>query len=436
VRFFPLTEIQVSPNRQRREFDPDALADLAENIALTGLQHAVVVRDTDSGPVLVSGERRLRAIQSLYEFGVTFRYDGKKLALDQVPTVTLGELSAEEAFEAELSENILRVDLTWQERDAAIAQLHEFRGIQARARGEVQTFKATATEVAASTGTPLPQSPAAGIAVVSRSVVVAKHLDDPEVRAAKSSTEALKIIEKKAKERHNVRLAQEIGPRTTRERYMLIQGEALATMAGLASGGFDVVCTDPPYGINAQDFGSQSFLGHKYDDSPEAWLRLMATCTREWWRLTKPEAHIYVFCDMRNFFALGQLMVSAGFDVWPTPLIWYKSNGMLPRPDHGPRRCYEAVLYALKGNKRVNGIYQDVLQVPAVQTKEYAPQKPTGVYVDLLRRSVKPGDQVLDCFAGSGTIFEAAQQLYLFATGIEIDPAAYGIAYRRLEALR
>jgi hypothetical protein len=37
---------------------------------------------------------------------------------------------------------------------------------------------------------------------------------------------------------------------------------------------------------------------------------------------------------------------------------------------------------------------------------------------------------------GSGGVFPAAQELRCRATGIEIDPSAYGLALKRLEQLR
>jgi DNA modification methylase len=57
------------------------------------------------------------------------------------------------------------------------------------------------------------------------------------------------------------------------------------------------------------------------------------------------------------------------------------------------------------------------------------------LYEDLLKRSARPGDSVLDPFAGSGTIFPAAHSLKIKATGIELDPSAYGIAVKRLGEL-
>jgi DNA modification methylase len=55
--------------------------------------------------------------------------------------------------------------------------------------------------------------------------------------------------------------------------------------------------------------------------------------------------------------------------------------------------------------------------------------------MDLLKRSVRPGDTVLDCFAGSGTILEAAHRMKVTATALEMNPEYYGMCLTRAEGL-
>ena len=61
--------IQIPLDRQRQEFDPMELLTLADSIESKGLMHPVVLRE---GDVLVAGERRLRAIQTLHQEGKSF----------------------------------------------------------------------------------------------------------------------------------------------------------------------------------------------------------------------------------------------------------------------------------------------------------------------------------------------------------------------------
>jgi DNA modification methylase len=434
-----LAGIIVREDRYRREFDEGALSELGEDIVEHGLYHAVVIRETPNGPELVAGERRYKAIASLYEFGVQFKYDNRPVPLDLVPTVTLGTIEELESRAIQALENIAREDFTWQERELAIADLHKLRESQALQAGSSQTLAATAAEIASRA--PREASALAtpadylGSAQVRRALTIAEHLSDPLVAAAKTPTEALKVIERKQTTAHNEKLAALVGAKPLTARHTIRQGKAEQILAEFEAASFDVILTDPPYGIGAQSFGEQADIEHNYDDTPETWRALMQALAPQWFRLAKPQAHAYVFCDLRRFNELSGFMQLAGFETWPLPLLWIKNGGMLPRPEHGPRRTYEAILYAIKGGRKVTGVYSDTLIFPMETNKVHAAQKPVALYCSLLARSVKPGDKVLDSCCGSGTIFPAANRMHVYATGIELSAAAYGTAYARMEEL-
>jgi DNA modification methylase len=92
-------------------------------------------------------------------------------------------------------------------------------------------------------------------------------------------------------------------------------------------------------------------------------------------------------------------------------------------------------LYAIKGHKKTTAIYPDVITTTADIGLQHGAQKPVALYENLLTRSCLPGDKVLDCFAGSGTIFPAAHNLKLTAVGIEMSTEYYGICLNRLKEL-
>lgn len=428
MRLTALNEVGIAANRQRREFDEEELSTLAEDIALNGLLHPIVVRETIEGLVLVSGERRIRALSSLHEYAIPIKFDNKTLPLDRIPTVTLGELTPLEAREAEWSENFHRANLTWQEAAIAQAELHDLRTQQAAVNGQIQTLTQTVTEL-------IGYKPEGGkeAAQLRETITITKHLADPEVAQAASPKEALKVIEKKLTKEHNEKLATAMGQIAISSRHKLIQGEALATMATLEEARFDVILSDPPYGINSQSFGTQAENPHEYDDSPQAWATLMEGFSLEAFRLSKPQAHAYIFCDPDRFTALKELFAAANWAVWRTPLVWTKSTGMLPRPEHGPRRQYEFILFANKGERRTTAIYSDVLQYTSEHSTLHPAQKPVELFANLLARSVRPGDSVLDPFAGSGTIFPAANRHSCKAVAIEMNPGYCGAALKRME---
>lgn len=57
----PCGEIVTGPDQPRRDFDYQKLLELAQSISETGLLHPLLVTFREGKPVLISGERRLRA---------------------------------------------------------------------------------------------------------------------------------------------------------------------------------------------------------------------------------------------------------------------------------------------------------------------------------------------------------------------------------------
>jgi len=87
------------------------------------------------------------------------------------------------------------------------------------------------------------------------------------------------------------------------------------------------------------------------------------------------------------------------------------------------------------GDRPVLQLKPDVLTWPSDENLNHQAQKPVNLYIDLLSRSVRPGDSVLDCFGGTGTVILAAHTLKCRATYVEMDQAAYGTAINRLKGL-
>lgn len=461
-----LASIGIPPNRQRREFDPNKLEELKASIELsparnTQLLHPPVLRREGEQLILVAGETRLKAISDIFALGGSFLHSGKVFTAEDglVPYTDLGELSPLEAKEAELDENIRRKDLTWQEHAAAVKELHELRSAQKQevryqatqlddpAKGAVILAQTLPQSIADTAREVLGRSDGAYQDTIRKELIVAKHLDNPAVAAAKTVQEAFKILKKEETRAEAAQLAVAMGKTAVEDTYQILNMDCLTYMADLVNHGqFDVILTDAPYGMGADEFGNAggklSGTDHQYDDSYESWLTLMrgAEPTRGWcelaYRVAKPEAHAYVFCDIANFPILKDLMAAAGWDVFRTPLIAYKLNsGRVPRPEHGPRRQYETILYAIKGNKKVNHIYPDVIPCNGDDNMGHGAQKPVALFQNLLQRSVKPGDKVLDSFAGSGPLLEAAAACQCFSVLIEAVPAYYGMCLKRAERL-
>ena len=433
ILFLRSDELSVGKNRQRRIFNENALADLSKGIQEKGLFHPLVVRKDENGYTLVAGERRKRAIELSYVLGISISFSGQPVPPETFPCVLISDLDDVQMEEAELEENVLREDLTWQERAAAESRLHQLRSKQKESKGEYQTLRQTAAEL-------LGKEPEeVSTAKISRSLVLAEHLDDPDISGAKSPKDAMRILEKKAKRQHRENLAKAFdaakeGNPTGHEIHLSSMEDFIVTIPDAS---IDVILTDPPYGIDAQNFGDQVKLDHDYHDDEKKFWPMMQTFAEQSYRVAKAQAHLYMFCDVRFYFQLKVLFAAQGWDVWATPQFWFKANGIgiVPRPKHGPRRTYECIMYAIKGGKEINFVGGDVLAIPADMKREHGAQKPVELFEEILARSANPGDLVADFFVGSGPIYPAAEKHRCRAIGCENKAANYGIAVERIKAM-
>jgi site-specific DNA-methyltransferase (adenine-specific) len=420
-----INAIIIAPNRQRQEFNPESLAELSQSIQKLGLLHPIVCRNTPDGAMLVAGERRLRAMQMLIELDIPFNHGSQIFSEGLVPVTWVDMLSTEEAFEAELEENIMRVDLTWQERATAVQQLHSLRTKQKASIGEVQTLSATVNEIKRGDANNW------DMAVAREELIVASHMDDPEVAKASSVKEALKVVEKKKKKAHREELAKTFDLAKTPHTVKLGDSEKL--FETLEDESVDCLLTDPPYGMDAADFGSNFHTSHEYNDTWDYFTKLGYWLARQSFRVLKPNTHAYVFCNFSGFAYLQTQFESAGFKVWAQPMIWSKGNGNAPWITKGHKKTYECILFASKGAREMNIVKTDVLSYPPVTERDHAAEKPVALYVDLLSRSVNPGDTVLDPFAGSGTIFAAADECSCIGIGFERSQDYYNGILNRIK---
>lgn len=424
VASYAADQILVPPNRQRLSFDMAKIMELANSIQLLGLLQPIILTATGT---LVAGERRLRACKHLTAMGIQISCGGTQYLLGTVPAITLDYGDPLLNIEAELHENIKREDLTWQERAAAEAMLHELR----LAQNPKQTLTQTTAELSY-------DDPAR----LNNSITVSALLGDKEISTAASLKDAVKVLKKREEKARLTRLSESVNVKTLSSAHEL---HNLDWRAGcITPGSLDVILTDPPYGMGAHTFkdgGDASTVPHEYDDmGSEAWESMMREFADWSFSSTKPKAHLYVFCDVDKFHFLRGILANIGWRVHRTPLVYAKSHAAsrrVPWPTMGPRRSYELVLYAVKGDRNVNTIASDVFSSTSNEENlGHAAQKPVSVYVDLLKRSVAPGNLVCDPFCGTGTIFPAAQEVKCRAIGFEKDPAFHGIAIERLEKLK
>ena len=107
--FLPISQVESCAAQPRKQFDPDALADLADSIRQHGIIQPLTVRKLQSGYYqIIAGERRWRA--------------ARMAGLTQVPAVVI-EADDRKAMELAMIENLQREDLNPMEEAEGYQQL-------------------------------------------------------------------------------------------------------------------------------------------------------------------------------------------------------------------------------------------------------------------------------------------------------------------------
>lgn len=427
IHYIDITSITVG-ERHRKMFAARPLAELKRSILLpVGLLHPVVVREIGENHYeLVVGERRLRAISEIAADEHTFYFAGLEVGIGMIPAIIADpNLTDADIREAELDENIRREDLVWQERVAAIAELHELRKTQ----NPSQTYADTSREITPPIDSldpddlPHPETITRQSATrIANAELIAQHLDDEDVANAQSEREALRIVTQKIERQFALATIHTMpkSPHTLHhEDFRNVPWED-------DRGKFNTVITDPPYGIGVKSFGDAAKLRHEYTE--DDYMTLHRDLINILYTVCAEDAHVYLFCDIDHFHQIAEMFrnvdkFSMPWRVRRAPLIWSKGNsGHLSEGDvYGFRRSYEFILHARRGDKSHKELINDIIHVPPARNKYHAAEKPVELYTILMRMSTYPGEQVLDPFAGSGPIFPAATALSCLATGCEIS---------------
>ncbi len=467
IAILELSQIVVAEDRQRTTYDREKLLLLANNIRDDRLIHPPTIATLDSKR-LVCGGRRFKALSAIAAKGLTFVFNGETLPVGYAPFLVAGTEDVLALEEIELNENKIRDNLSWQDEERALARIKQIvQSRIAREQGIVEEVAIPHIEV--------PRAELAEAAGVGRNVVathefIAKHLDDPDVQKAKTKKDAVKIIEKKNRQEHLAKLAAETKVRTSDHK--IFQGDCVELIKQVPTGVVNCVVTDPPYGIDMHKDQSWDGTWHEYNDTEAYCFNLIESLIPEWDRVMTEQGHLYLFCDFAKFekiraifdayrvdaagkkdfivspdsllahnFGLKDLKsvtnTTPVFDVMYFPFIWNKGNvASYPRPDHWPRKSYECVLYAIKGGHKQHKLDLAVIDIPQVQNQEHPAGKPVALYEFLLLRSTKPGDVVLDCFAGQGNLLRASHKNKRKSINFELSDTYYPLlakAYRETE---
>ncbi|MEC9474521.1 MAG: ParB/RepB/Spo0J family partition protein [Candidatus Neomarinimicrobiota bacterium] len=105
-----LSKIKTNPYQPRKEFNKDALSDLASSIKQKGVISPITVCEEGNGYILIAGERRLRA--------------SKLIKLKEIPAYIMEVKNDSDMMQIALIENIQRENLNPMEESEAYALLN------------------------------------------------------------------------------------------------------------------------------------------------------------------------------------------------------------------------------------------------------------------------------------------------------------------------
>lgn len=240
-------------------------------------------------------------------------------------------------------------------------------------------------------------------------------------------------------------------------RHRLLCGDARDpnSFARLAAGLLvSAVIVDPPFNVKVSSIVGRGRAKHAEfafasgEMSPAEYRAFLATTLANGLAISQPGALHYVFIDWRHV----DTLIDVGrelFDAMLNLLVWDKvtpGQGSFYRSQHeliglfratgGPHR--NNVQLGQFGRNRSNVWSRPGMnsfgqgRMDALQS--HPTVKPVGLIADAILDCTAPGETVLDQFAGSGTIFLAAEKVGRVALGIEYEPGYVDVAIQRWQA--
>ena len=202
----------------------------------------------------------------------------------------------------------------------------------------------------------------------------------------------------------------------------VLEGDCTQVLRSLPSESVDLVVTDPPYFVRYRDSMGRTI---KNDDDPASVLGEFSDV----YRLLKPNTFCISFYGWNKVDAFFGAWRRAGFH--PVGhLVWHKgyasSTGFL-------RARHEQAYILAKGRpeKPVDPM-DDVRPWKYTGNVRHPTEKDVSILQPLIESFSKPGDLVLDPFAGSGSTLVAAAMAGRCYLGIELERQYCEVARDRL----
>jgi site-specific DNA-methyltransferase (adenine-specific) len=265
----------------------------------------------------------------------------------------------------------------------------------------------------------------------------------------------------------------------------LFVGDNLAILKALPASSFQLIYIDPPFNTGRvqertnrlarqSETGRLGFQGKRYeqivqsvlsyDDAFADYWSFLEPRLEEAWRLLNKTGTLYLHLDYREVhYAKVLLDALFGRECFLNEIIWAYDYGGKSK-SRWPAK-HDTILVYVKEPKSYyfnnEEVDREPYMAPGLVTKEkvergklptdvwwhtivsptgkektgYPTQKPEGVLRRIIQASSKPGDMVLDFFAGSGTTGAVAHKLGRHFTLVDQNPESIEVIIKRLNAM-
>lgn len=260
-------------------------------------------------------------------------------------------------------------------------------------------------------------------------------------------------------------------------------GDNLEVLRTLPDSSFDLVYVDPPFNTGKRQSRTRlrterdpagdrvGFKGERYrtvqlgtsafSDSFDDYLAFLEPRLEEARRVLRPEGSLFVHLDYREVHYVKVLLDGLlGRDRFLNEIIWAYDYGARTKKRWSPK--HDNILWYAMDPARYTYRYEDVDRIPYMapglvgpekaargktptdtwwhtivsptgrERTGYPTQKPMGIVERIVRVHSNPGDRLLDFFAGSGTLGEAAHRNGRDAVLVDDNPEAIEVMRRRL----
>lgn len=261
-------------------------------------------------------------------------------------------------------------------------------------------------------------------------------------------------------------------------------GDNLPILRAMPSASFDLIYVDPPFntgkdqartriqtvrdpkggdrtGFQGQRYRTQKVGTASFADAFDDFMAFLSPRLEEALRLLKPDGSFFLHIDYREVHYCKVLLDTLfGRSSFMNEIVWAYDYGGRSKRKWSAK--HDNILWYVKDPKAYTFNFDEMDRIPYMapglvgpekaakgktptdvwwhtivptngkERTGYPTQKPLGVLNRILKVHSKPGDQVLDFFAGSGTTGEAAVRLGRSCTLIDSSTEAMSVMARRL----